>query len=304
MDGPRLFEAVMEDAEMKPVIADIVERAKSNPYINAVMREGLLSDAAAALGRMHNVVIEAAKPALISREIIWTLSTKEALVRFPKAKLGKAKITAEGAELWIHGEKYETTDVKTDVEIRAGAEYTKKFFEDASWFVLERQTAEVGRAVAELETEKVYGYLAANAGTATTGDNDGILEWAEVVKLWGELKKLNYNPNILIISPEEAADLWTQDQFIHSFYFGEQADVQRGVLGTSYLGMKIIVSSKCTANQALAIDTSVAAVMLIRRDILTEPFENPREDRYGVVASERIGLGTLRAVAIAKMTNI
>jgi len=304
MTGPRLFEAIMKDPEMKSVVTDIVERAKSNPYINAVMREGLLSDAAGALGRMHDVIIEAAKPALISREIIWTLPTQDALVRFPKAKLGKARITAEGAELWIHGEKYETTDIKTDIEIKAGAEYTKKFFEDANWPVLERQTAEVGRAIAELETEKVYSYLATNAGTTTTGDNDGILEWAEVVKLWGELKKLNYNPSILVISPEEAADLWTQDQFIHSFYFGELVDVQRGVLGTSYLGMKIITSSKCTANQALAIDTSVAAVLLIRRDILTEPFENPREDRYGVIASERIGLGVLRSTAIAKMTSI
>lgn len=294
----------MKDPNYQPIMADIIQKAKTNPYLNAVMREGLLSDAAGALGRMHDMVIEAAKPALISREIIWTLPTQDALVRFPKAKLGKAKITAETAELWIHGEKYETTDIKTDIEIKAGAEYTKRFFEDASWPALERQTVEVGRAIGELETEKVYGYLAQNAGTTTTGDNDGVLQWAEVVKLWGELKKKNYNPNILVISPEEAADLWTQDQFIHSFYFGELVDIQRGILGTSYLGMKIIVSSKCTANQALAIDTSVAAVLLIRRDIITEPFEDPKKDRYGVVASERIGLGVLSSAAICKMTAV
>jgi hypothetical protein len=69
--------------------------------------------------------------------------------------------------------------------------------------------------------------------------------------------------------------------------------------------MKIVKSSKCTALTAIAVDLDKpAAVMLLRRDITTEPFENPREDRYGIVASERIGLGVLRSEGIAKMTSI
>ena len=304
---PKLFEAIMKDPELKSTLPDILAKAKSNLMVNAVMREAILSDAAGALGKMHDVVIEAAKPALIGREIIWVMPTTESLVRFPKAKLGKAKRTAELSETWIYGEKYATTDVKTDIEIRAGAEYSKKFFEDATWPVLERQTAEVGRAIAELETERVLAlYDGISAGDLAGGgvyNGGGTLNWAGVVGFWNRIKSENFSAKVLAINPNQAADLWQEDKFIHSFYFGEQVDVARGVLGESYLGMKIVVSTKVTDGTVYCIDTDVAAVLLVRRDILTEPFENPRKDRYGVVASERIGLGVLRSKGVARGTG-
>ena len=92
---PELFEAITKDPEYKPVLPELLERAKSNLMVNAVMREAILSDTANALGKMHDVVIDAATPALIGREIIWVLPTSETLVRFPKAKIGKAHRTAE-----------------------------------------------------------------------------------------------------------------------------------------------------------------------------------------------------------------
>jgi len=81
------------------------------------------------------------------------------------------------------------------------------------------------------------------------------------------------------------------------------ADIRRGILGETYLGMKIVVSTKVADGTVYCIDTDVAAVMLLRRDILTEPFENPKGDRYGIVASERIGLGVLRSKAVARGTG-
>jgi len=101
----------------------------------------------------------------------------------------------------------------------------------------------------------------------------------------------------------EVADCWTEDKFIHGFYFGEQVDVRRGVLGDLYLGMRVLSSSKCTAATVIALERAYA-MLLVRRDIITEPFENPKADRYGVVASERIGLGITRTEAVGKMTSI
>jgi len=124
-----------------------------------------------------------------------------------------------------------------------------------------------------------------------------------VVSFWNAVRKENFNAKVLVIHPEQAADLWQDDKFIHSFYFGKEVDVRRGVLGETYLGMKILVSTKATNGTVIAIDTDVASVMLLRRDILTEPFENPREDRYGIVASDRIGLGVLRSKAVARGTS-
>ena len=307
MTSPKLFEAILNDADYQSALPDIIARAKENPMVQRVMKEAILSDAAGALGKMHNVVVETAKPALIGREMMWVMPSTEAIVRFPKAKLGKAYRTAELAQTWITGEKYETTDVKANIEIKAGAEYSKTFLEDATWPVLERQTAEVGRTIAELETERIYtlytGIAASNLAGGAEISGAGTLNWAGVVSFWNAIKKENFSAKVLVIHPEQAADLWQDDKFIHSFYFGERVDLARGILGETYLGMKVLVSTKATDGTVLAIDTDVATVMLLRRDILTEPFENPREDRYGIVASERIGLGVLRSKAVARGTG-
>jgi len=44
--------------------------------------------------------------------------------------------------------------------------------------------------------------------------------------------------------------------------------------------------------------------LLIRRDITTEPYEDPKNGVFGIVASERIGYAVLRSKAVARMTNI
>jgi len=98
-----LKEAIVKDPELGDYHwSTMVEKAKSNlftaRYCSSLINEGILSDMAGALGKMHDVVIEAAKPTLIGREMTWVLPTDQALVRFPKAKLGKAKQTAEFAE--------------------------------------------------------------------------------------------------------------------------------------------------------------------------------------------------------------
>lgn len=307
MRSPRLFEALMTDPAYKSVMPELFEKAKVSPMVQRVMKEALLSDAASALGKMHDVVVEAAKPALIGREMIWVMPTDQAVVRFPRAKLAKAFRMAEGAQTWITGEKYGTVDVTANLELKAGAEYSMAFLEDASWPVLERQTAEVGRALAELETEQIYNLYLNIAATDLAGGAEiagaGTLNWAGVVSFWNTIRQENFNAKVLVIHPEQAADLWQDDKFIHSFYFGKEVDVRRGILGETYLGMKILVTTKATNGTVLAVDTDVAAVMLLRRDILTEPFENPREDRHGVVASERIGLGILRSKAVARGTG-
>jgi len=67
----------------------------------------------------------------------------------------------------------------------------------------------------------------------------------------------------------------------------------------------IVYSSTLVPNgTAYAIDVRVAGVMLIRRDVSVEDWNDPVEGQYGVRATTRFGLGILRSNAKAKMTNI
>jgi len=235
------------------------------------------------------------------------MPTAEALERFPKSKVAKATVGGQLAEVWILPEKYETTDITVDTVIRAGFECSKEFIEDASWRVMERQGRELGRAIAEVETEKIYALYtaiaAADLASGAVNNGAGTLTWAGFVSFWKLIQKENFHANVLALNAEQVADLWVQNEFIQSFYFGSQADVRRGVLGDSYLGIKIISSTKCTDGTVLAVDTDVAAVMLIRRDIAVEAWENPKDNKYGLVASERVGMGVLRSKGVARGTG-
>jgi hypothetical protein len=48
----------------------------------------------------------------------------------------------------------------------------------------------------------------------------------------------------------------------------------------------------------------VASVMLLRRDVTVQDWEDVKSGKFGVRATTRFGLGILRANAVAKMTNI
>lgn len=306
-DKPNVLKEAILRSAGESLWNETVEKARGHPFYEAILREGITGDIAGALGKMQDVVVEAAQPVLIGREMITVLNVNDAIIRFPKAKLAIAYETAEGALYWLTGEKYETQDIKCDIEIKAGCEWSKRFYEDATWPVLERQAKELGRAIGELETAKIfalYDGIAAGdlAGGAIQATNDGAnFAWADVVKLQTVVSKENFNPTVMALNPAELEGLYQQNQFIQSLYYAPETVIRTGKLPTM-LGLTFVVSTKITAATKLCIDKDVGAVMLIRRDLITEPFENPKDDRYGVVASERIGLGVLRSKAVGKGT--
>jgi len=163
--------------------------------------------------------------------------------------------------------------------------------------------------VAEAETERIlnlYGAIADAdlAGGAVLAGGGTAMDWAKVTSLWDAVINEDFQPKVLVLHPRQVTQLWRDDKFINSLYCGEGVDIRRGLLAETYLGMRIVSSTKCTNGTAYAIDTDVAAVMLVRRDIQTQDYEDPKNGVYGAVASERIGLGILQSKGVAKMTNI
>ena len=72
---PRLFEALMQkNNDQKHAYEELKRKSETNPflkrYIGMGIKEGLFSDSANALGRMHDTMVDAAWPELIGRSII------------------------------------------------------------------------------------------------------------------------------------------------------------------------------------------------------------------------------------------
>jgi len=310
---PKLHESLLNQEWYKVEFDAQVKQAMRNPftlsYLRTGMKEGLLSDMAGALGRIHDVVVEAAKPNLIARDIIDVRTTTESLERFPRAKKSASYVAAEGGTVRIHGERYDWVDVQTSVFIKDGVEWTWEFAEDAKWNVMNRQLEELGRSVAQLETEKIialYGGVAASdlAGGSALPGGGSAMSWTKAVQLWDVIENEDFHPDALIIHSRQASQLFTATEFINSQYLpSEETELSQGLIGQA-LTMNIYKSTLCTNGVAHAVDKSAAGVLLIRRDITTEPYEDPKNGVFGVVASERIGYAVLRSKSIARMTGI
>lgn len=311
---PKLFESLMQtDYEFKQIIEELRHKAGAHPFLKRYcergIKERLFSDMTGALGHMHDTLVMAAYPEMIGREIIAVKTTTETMERFPLDERAVAYRYAEGAYTRLSGKKISTVDIYTNIVAEASEEWTREFLEDATWNVLDTMTEKVGRALGEKETEQVLSLYGSIANVDLAGgapiDNEGAaLNWSGVLKLHNAVRSENWRPTVLAINEIQLHQLLSDDKFIHAQYLpSEQVDVERGVVG-SVLGMKVLASTLVPNGTAYAIDTRVAAVMLLRRDITVEDWENPKTGEFGVRATTRFGLGVLRSKAVAKMTNI
>lgn len=278
-------------------------------YCEVGVREGLFSDAVSAIGRLHDTLVQAAYPEMIGRGIITVRPTTEAMERFPLDEKAVAYRYAEGAATRLSGKKNGTVDVYTNVTAESSEEWTREFLEDATWNIMDNMAEKVGRALGEEETNSIIALYAAIddadlAGGDTVDHEGAAMNWNGLVKLHDTVRKENWRPTVLALNETQLHQLFTDDKFIHAQYLpAGQTDLEQGSIG-SVLGMRVQASTLVPNGVAYALDTRVASVMLLRRDITVEDWEDIKNGKYGVRATTRFGVGVLRSKAIAKMTNI
>ena len=310
---PQFHEALLKtDEDYKVRFDAMIKTAGRNPWIDKYcevgMHEGILSDMAAALGKIHDTVVEAAKPNLIARNILDTRTSTEALERFIRAKKSVAYVAGEGAIARSSGERYDTVDVKTNIIVKDSVEWSKELAEDASWNVMNRQLEELGRSVAELETAKVIALFEAIAAAdlatgAVIAGGGAVLTWAKVAEMWDAVEYEDFDADTMFMHSRQMGQLFCATEFINSQYMPSGGmQMSKGQIGQA-ITMGLFKSSKCTNGKIFSCAKYPAGVLLIRRDITTEDFADPRANSYGVVASERIGYAILRSKAVSGGTN-
>jgi hypothetical protein len=311
---PKLFESLMQkDSEHKQIYEKLKEKATAHPffkrYCDRGIKEGFFSDMAGALGRMHDTLVEAAWPELIGRNIITVRPTTEVMERFPLDVGAVAYEYAEGAVARLSGKKKSTIDISTNILADASDEWTREYIEDATWNVMDNAVENVGRALGEKETSKIIALYAAIAGGDLAGGSElagggAVLDWAKLLSLHNAVRGENWRPTVLAINEMQLHQLLNDDKFIHAQYLPSgQTNLEQGIV-TSVLGMKVQASTLVSNGTAYAIDTRVAAVMLLRRDVTVEDWEDVKTGEYGVRGTTRFGLGVLRSNAVARMTGI
>jgi HK97 family phage major capsid protein len=304
---------MQKDGEFKEHVENLRHKANLHPFLKRYcevgVREGLFSDAVGAIGRLHDTLVQAAYPEMIGRSIITVRPTTEAMERFPLDEKAVAYRYAEGVATRLSGKKNSTVDVYTNVTAEASEEWTREFLEDATWNVMDNMAEKVGRALGEEETNRVIALYAAIADADLAGgepidQGSAAMNWSGLVKLHNAVRAENWRPTVLAVNEVQLHQLLTDDKFIHAQYLpAGQTDLEQATV-TSVLGMRVQASTLVPNGTAYALDTRVASVMLLRRDVTVEDWEDIKNGKYGVRATTRFGVGILRSKAIAKMTNI
>jgi HK97 family phage major capsid protein len=304
---------MQKDGEFKEHIENLRHKANVHPFLKRYcevgVREGLFSDAVSAIGRLHDTLVQAAYPEMIGRGIITVRPTTEAMERFPLDEKAVAYRYAEGAATRLSGKKNGTVDVYTNVTAEASEEWTREFLEDATCNVMDSMAEKVGRALGEEETNRIIALYAAIddadlAGGDTIDQEGAAMNWNGLVKLHDAVRNENWRPTVLAVNETQLHQLLTDDKFIHAQYLpAGQTDLEQATV-TSVLGMRVQASTLVPNGTAYALDTRVASVMLLRRDITVEDWEDIKNGKYGVRATTRFGVGVLRSKAIARLTNI
>jgi len=310
---PRLFEALMaKDNEQKRLYEEL-KLKDDHPFLKRYaalgVKEGFFSDMAGALGRMHDTLVPAAWPELIGRQIITVRPSSEAMERFPIDAGAVAYAYAEGGITRLSAKKKTTVDITCDQLAEASDEWTQEFLEDATWNVMDNAVENIGNALGVNETEKIIALYTAIAAAdlATGADLAGggtVMSWTKLLSLWHALKYEKRRATVFAVNDLQMAQLLNDSTFINAQYLpAGQTDLEQGVVSGA-LGAKIVSSSLITNGMAYAIDTRVAAMMLLRRDVTGQDWEDAKSGKYGVRATTRFGLGVLRSTAVARMTNI
>jgi len=315
---PRLFEAVMQDKAVgegsaRRIYEDLKPKMSSHPfmkrYTECGIKEGLFSDGAGALGRMHDTLVAAAQPNLIGRNIINVMPTTEQMERFPLDADAIAYRYAEGAVTRLSGNKNGTVDIYTNILAEASEEWTREFAEDATWNVMQNMIEKVGRALGKNETELILALYAAIAaadlaGGAEVAGGGAVLSWALLLAGHNAVENEDWAPDVFVASVLGKHQLLNDDKFVKSVYLpAESTDIQRGSIG-NVLGMSVQPSTLVTNTTAYAIDSKIAAVMLLRRDVTVEDWVDVKTGMFGIRATTRFGLGVLRASAVSRISNI
>lgn len=265
------------------------------------LQEILLSDASQATAKVLDVVWEAAKPNLIGRELAVVIAQDAPIIKIPRAKLSKAFEVAEGAEIPVGTEDYDNITL-TPKKYGIRPLISREMIEDSGWDIIEYQLAEAGRAMADIETEKIIAQMIADAGNSVAAATAGTLAYEDVVNILREVLVDGYTPDVLAIHPNELADLLKDSAIQKAVEWGGQPVAPTGKVAT-LLGMRVLVSTKVPSGTALAVDSKHAGVLFIRRDITVEEYEDPVKDLAGAAVTARWAYATLRAEAIGKITG-
>jgi len=229
-------------------------------------------------------VEEAARAVLVMKNLVKVNrdlvgSTGRSLVVAKRGTI-TASAVSEGASITKVEPAYTAATI-TPTKVGVGVEITYEAIEAKQFDLINDWINEAGYALAKkMDSDIISDFLDttthSNIGSVDAATS-GVLAYDDVITAVATIRGKNYDPDTLVIHPDQAADLLKDTKFINASAYGSREPILRGEIG-QFAGLKVFVTSQMTSGKALVFDSKRASILVIKRDVTVRRREEPERD--------------------------
>lgn len=208
---------------------------------------------------------------------------------------------AEGAAIPIDVAGYSTANIRP---LKYGVRplVTKEMQEDAKWDLIQHNIMTAGREIGENEDSRIVTNALDDAANSVSGG--ATITVANITRAMQYLEDNFYTATDFIVGPEVANDLRNIDTFVEADKAGTRESFERGIIGRIFgMDVRVISTHAITSTSAYIIDREHAFVIVEKRPVTIERYDDVTHDLSGVVVTQRFEADSLRTSSIAKITT-
>lgn len=269
-------------------------------------------------------VEEAARPKRVCRNLIKVntdlLNKPGDLIRIPRRGTVTAGALAEHGTVTPSLLTYTTALTLTPSEVGAAVAITRQSVDRGYVNLVGDSTVELGEALAQKEDQDIITALSGATSNALFGGNatgtadiaaGDVLSpslFAEAIK---DIRKNDFEPDAIIIAPEQQWTLSTWPQFTNAATFGGRQVIETGYV-PSYMGVKVYTSTNVTSgtggtgtdiayHTCYMMDSKRAAAIAVKRNPTVETEYKTLERKHYVTATMEYAAGLLNNAAVCEI---
>jgi hypothetical protein len=176
----------------------------------------------------------------------------------------------------------------------------KTWIKDNKWNSIQEATTVAGAAAYKHVATDIATKLLASIGGTEAFDTD---LYKTIVKAIATNRKAGFNPDAVLVNPDQEATLMAMDKFISIEMLGRVGRLaEEGVIGNFYGTIPVYSTSVCGANP-LVYTRAKGVVAGLRQDIQIEDYDDPIQSLEGAVLTMRFDLAAAFSAAIRKVNT-
>ena len=256
-----------------------------------------------------STIKDSAQKTAVGRQIVQVIPMKEgSTLDWDKADKGSMIVRKIGESTAGRLTRETYTKIQSTPEKYGGTiKITKEMIEDSNFPLIERMLKQAGKEVSNTEDTIIFNSFADTStgfpsetgfSINSQGTELGVVDFTNSMSL---IEGQDFNPDTFVVHPTQVNELRQIDTFVEADKLGDRRVFETGWVGKIF-GMDGVRSTNLTENVAYVLDKTEAGMLVIRRPLTIEKFNDPLRDLVGATFTQRMSARVVEAKAGVKIT--